>query len=272
MTTPDRADRDRRFPPEPDPASLQDPIYRKGPHFLLMSPRSPANCGAAARALKNCGMRSLSLIALEEYAWKDYLGDHARATAWRAYDVLLAARRPASLAEAKRDLTALIAVDPDPPEGVVRLSLTEAADLALSDPDGTGFLFGRENDGLTRQELHGCTHGLAIPTAPDYGDLNLAQSLLLVAWEIHRRRASAAPPKPDGERLATHGEIDRLVKRTEAWLRDTHFISGDNLRSARGLLKMLLRARPKAYEISLLLGVIHQARWRARRGGKTAEK
>ena len=261
---------DRRFPPSPDPATLDPAAYRQGPHFLLMAPRTPVNCGAAARALKNFGFRSLALIALPEFDNRDYLDDGARATAWRALDVLQMARRPASLAEARSGLRTLIAVDPAPPEGVPQLTLDEAAAFALNDPGGTGLLFGRENSGLTSDELTFCTHSLVIPSDPGYSDLNLAQAVLLVAWEIHRRKTAVAPAPtspslPDDEALrpARLGEITFTTRRIAAWLRDIDFVPADNWRSARALLRLLIRSRPRVWELSLLLGVVHQARWRA---------
>ena len=261
---------DRRFPPSADPATLNPADYRQGPHFLLMSPRTPVNCGAAARALKNFGFRSLALIALPEFDNRDYLDDGARAAAWRALDVLQMARRPASLAEARCDLRTLIAVDPAPPEGVPQISLDEAAAFALNDPQGTGLLFGRESSGLTSDELTFCTHSLVIPSDPGYSDLNLAQCVLLVAWEIHRRKGAPAPvvipatgPADENQRPARLGEITFATRRIAAWLRDIDFVPADNWRSARGLLRLLIRARPQLWELSLLLGVVHQARWRA---------
>lgn len=261
---------DRRFPPSADPATLDPADYRIGPHFLLMAPRTPVNCGAAARALKNFGFRSLSLIALPEFYNRDYLDDGARAAAWRALDVLQMAQRPASLADARQGLRTLIAVDPAPPEGVPQITLDEAAAFALSDPGGTGLLFGRESSGLTSDELTFCTHSLVIPSDPGYSDLNLAQSVLLVAWEIHRRKTAtpmaitaATEPADENQRPARLGEITFVTRRIAAWLSDIDFVPADNWRSARGLLRLLIRARPQVWELSLLLGVVHQARWRA---------
>ncbi len=235
-----------------------------------MSPRNPANCGAAARAIKNFGFRSLSLVALPDFADRDYLGDHARATAWRAFDVLEQARRPASLEEARRELRTLIAVDPAPPAGTPVLTLEQAALLALEDPDGTGLLFGRENDGLHTDELAWCTHAVVIPTAPDYGDLNLAQSVLLIAWTIFQIQGKAGAParKSKGKqgRAATLGEVAAFSRRAALWLKEIDYFKGDFDAPARNLLRLLLRARPRPKELTALLGIVSQARWKAVEG------
>ena len=259
--------RDRRFAP----ASIPNPESRipnpdsppQGPHFLLMSPRNPANCGAAARAIKNFGYRSLSLIALPEFADRDYLGEHARATAWRAFDVLEQARRPATLAIARKDLRTLIAVDPAPPAGTPMLTLAQAAALTLEDPDGTGLLFGRENDGLHTDELAWCTHAVVIPTAPDYGDLNLAQSVLLVAWTIFQAQGNLKPPRKGKNRLgrpANLGQVADFSRRAALWLKEIDYFKEDHKPAARTLLRLLLRARPRPGELTALLGIIHRAR------------
>jgi tRNA/rRNA methyltransferase len=231
-----------------------------------MSPRNPANCGAAARAIKNFGFRSLSLVALPDHPDKDYLGDHARTTAWRAFDVLENARRPATLELARKELRTLIAVDPAPPAGTPVLSLEQAAALTLEDPDGTGLLFGRENDGLHTDELAWCTHAVIIPTAPDYGDLNLAQSVLLVAWTIFQAQGKIATPpgrsKGKQSRPATLGEIGAFSKRAAVWLKEIDYFNGEFNAPARNLLRLLLRARPRPKELTALLGIVSQARWR----------
>ena len=239
-----------------------------------MSPRTPANCGLAARALKNFGFRSLSLVALPENG-RDYFGDHARGAAWRAWDVLAGAETPATLAVARAGLRVLVAVDPHPPAEIPRVALEEAAALALEDLDGTGFLFGRESSGLTRDELLWATHALVLPTAPDYVDLNLAQAVLLVAAEVHRERlrrgtSRAAAPAPS---RATYAAIERLASRAAAWLLAIGYAhpSRPGWRRARGLLRMLLRAQPRPHEIDLLLGVVADAE-RSRRGGETARR
>jgi tRNA (cytidine32/uridine32-2'-O)-methyltransferase len=155
----------------------------------------------------------------------------------------------------------------------------EAATLVLADPDRTGLLFGRESSGLTNEELDWATHALVLPSAPDYPELNLAQSVLLVAAEIHRERirrgASAAPTAPPEAAAASYEEIERLARRASVWFREIGFsqdlesddgrrFRGAGWRPARGLLRMLLRARPRKHEIALLLGVLRQARIAAR--------
>jgi tRNA/rRNA methyltransferase len=258
------AGRDRRFSRVPEAAP--SPVCEPGPHFLLLSPRNPANCGLAARAIKNFGFRSLWLVALPTENGKDYFGDHARGTAWRAWDVLLGARVPGTLGEARSGLRRLVAVDPEPPEGLPVVRLEDAAALACDDPEGTGFLFGRESSGLASEEIYWATHALPLPAAPEYRDLNVAQAVLLVAAEIRRerlRRGGESPPVPqDLEEVATLGEIQRLVLRASSWLLEIGFAQPTFWRPARGLLRLLLRARPRRHEISLLLGVVDRARKR----------
>lgn len=238
-----------------------------------MSPRTPANCGLAARALKNFGFRSLTLVALPENG-KDYFGDHARGAAWGAWDVLAGAATPATLRAARANLRALIAVDPDPPDEIPRLTLEGAASLALADPEGTGFLFGRESSGLTRDELLWATHALVLPTAPDYVDLNLAQAVLLVAAEVRRERLRAGERTVPGVPTegASYEAIERLARRAAAWLRAIGYVhpGRPGWRRARGLLRLLLRARPRPHEIALLLGVVQDAERAMRESGGDA--
>jgi tRNA C32,U32 (ribose-2'-O)-methylase TrmJ len=233
-----------------------------------MSPRTPANGGLAARAIKNFGFRSLALVALPENG-KDYFGDHARGAAWRAWDVLAAADTPATISEARARLRVLVAVDPDPAAEIPRVSLERAAELALEDPDGTGFLFGRESSGLTRDELTWASHALVLPTVADYVDLNVAQAVLLVAAEVHRTRLRGGSGLREAPRppRASYDAVERLVRRAAAWLLVIGFArpTRPGWRRARGLLRLLLRAGPRPHEIDLLLGVVSDAE-KSRRG------
>jgi tRNA/rRNA methyltransferase len=150
--------------------------------FILVGVSHPGNVGAAARAMKVMGFTDLVLVAPR---WPDVLHrPEAIAMASGATDVLLAARVTASLSDALDGVTfacatAMTPRDFGPPTSAPRqLFATLAAGVHR-----VAFVFGSERHGLGNDEVYRCHACVSIPTDPDYGSLNLAQALQLVAYE-----------------------------------------------------------------------------------------
>ena len=76
-------------------------------------------------------------------------------------------------------------------------------------------VFGRERSGLTNDEIGHCTHQVSIPANPDYGILNLAQAVQVLAYEVNRawrRRPDSGyhPTRPTGEKLPSREQLDHF--------------------------------------------------------------
>ncbi|HYC79289.1 MAG TPA: RNA methyltransferase [Planctomycetota bacterium] len=168
-------------------AAVESPLTRI--ETVLVEPKGPRNIGSTCRALKNFGFRRLALV-------NPAVTDHpeAREMASSAGDVLREARVCATLDEALRDATFVVGTTARPRHRVPVKSPAEAALEILAHALSGGevaLVFGREDHGLSQDELLRCHLALNIETAPEYGSLNLAQAVLLVAYEIFR--ASALP-------------------------------------------------------------------------------
>jgi tRNA/rRNA methyltransferase len=150
--------------------------------FILINTSHAGNVGAAARAIKVMGFDDLVLVAPR---WPDVLErEETLQRASGATDVLHKARIVATLGEALDGVTYLCATamtprDFGPPTFVPREHLGPLA--------GSGhrvaFLFGSERFGLGNDEVYRCHAALTIPTAPDYGSLNLAAAIQVIAYE-----------------------------------------------------------------------------------------
>src|SRR5258707_901644 len=150
--------------------------------FVLFKPQSAGNIGAAARALKNMGFDDLRLVAPATLNQRE-----AVAMAVHADDVLATAKTYPDLAAALADCS--ITVGTTSRRGGYRSAaqpLRHAAlELgALSDSNKIAIIFGREDRGLTNRELKLCHRLITIPTAPEYPSLNLAQAVMVVAYEL----------------------------------------------------------------------------------------
>ena len=226
---------------------------------VLVRPARPANVAAACRAMKNMGLGSLVLVEAQPVA------EPARALAYGAWDVLDAARHAGSLAEAVGGATLVAATsgrsegDPWTPQAFAR-----------SAPSGLGrvaIVFGPEATGLRRDELDLCPWRIHIPTAAEHSSLNLAQAVMVVAYEIHL--STGAPPdvRPEpAPQAAFEGAVAALG---EALLAVGYLNAQGPDAILAELRRLLARAAPTSREVVLLRGLARQVQW-AGRGAVTA--
>ena len=165
--------------------------------FVLINTSHAGNVGAAARALKVMGFDELVLVAPRDARVLTREETIQRASG--ANDVLARARIVATLDEALEGITHLCATamtprDFGPPTHTPRdyfASLLNSelltqevrrleADLAYKN---IAFLFGSERFGMANEDVYRCHAALSIPTAPDFGSLNLASAVQLIAYE-----------------------------------------------------------------------------------------
>ena len=150
--------------------------------FILVETSHPGNVGAAARAMKVMGFGDLVLVAPR---FADVLAHpDAVAMASGATDVLERARVVATLDEALAGCTFACATAMTPRDFGPPTRAPREAFAALA---GTGhrvaFVFGGERFGLSNEHVYACHLCLSIPTQPDYGSLNLAQAVQLLAYD-----------------------------------------------------------------------------------------
>jgi TrmH family RNA methyltransferase len=223
--------------------------------FVLVGPTEPGNIGAAARAIKNMGFRKLELVAPVPY-----LTEEARAMACQAKDVLERAKvyrtlRPAIagkslIAGTTRRLGSRRGMIMDVRQAALRI--VEAASS-----NQVAVLFGNEHCGLTNRELDECGLVLTIPSNPAFPSLNLAQSVMIVAYELSRIGAQDKTPL-----LETNREVQRLFRRIPKTIKSLGYSrTGDKDLPAeitRHLKKLIGRSGLTEWELNMLLGLCTQ--------------
>jgi TrmH family RNA methyltransferase len=235
---------------------------------VLVRPSRAGNVAAACRALKNMGLRSLVLVSAGD-AEPDR---EARALAYGAWDVLDGARRTPSLAEAVAGATLVVATSGRDVAGAwsPRRLAREAAVRACG--GRLALVFGPEASGLRRDELDLCHEVVRIPTDPAHPSLNLAQAVLLLAYEL---RLSAAPatlasaggpiPEEDARHPTTAGPLERAVQELRQALVEIGYLNPANPdRVLSELRRLIARAAPTAREVVLLRGLARQVAWAGR--------
>lgn len=235
--------------------------------FVLVRPQSSGNVGAAARALKNMGFADLRLVAPDNYHPRA-----ARAMAVHAGDVLAAARTYPDLSAALADRTLVIgATARGGPYRAEARAPRECAPqiVAASAANRIAMVFGPEDFGLTNDDLKCCQRLITIPTAAEYTSLNLAQAVLLVAYEL-RAAATAQPDPPAGDQFAAAAELDAMLGRFEQALITIGFVPEDLPDHIMFAFRALLgRGGVLPRELDILNGLARQIRWFAEGGHTT---
>jgi tRNA/rRNA methyltransferase len=231
-----------------------------GPRVVLIEPQLSENVGAVARAMLNCGLDQLALVNPRE-GWPN---SKALAMASGATEVLDGAQAFATLEEAVADVTALYATTARPRELTTRVLTPReaAADMRAVQARGekVGVLFGPERSGMTNEHISMADTVISVPLNPAYSSLNLAQAVLLVAYEWFTAGDETPPDtlSMSGTRLAEKQELIDLFGRLEAELDTGGFFRAPDLRPTvmRNLRSMLQRARLTDQEVRTFHGMI----------------
>lgn len=156
---------------------LSDPT-----RFVLLQTSHAGNVGSVARALKVMGFSDLVLVRPR---FADICcHEEAVAMASGAADLLVRARVVDTLAQALEGCThacatAMTPRDFGPPVATPRAHLAPLAGSSQR----VAFVFGPERTGMSNEDVYRCNVCLSIPTHPDYGSLNLAQAVQVIAYE-----------------------------------------------------------------------------------------
>lgn len=224
-------------------------------HFILVEPKEAGNIGASARAMKNMGFKNLELINPVEF-----LNDEGRRMACNDVDVLEKAKVHKNFGDAIKDKGLVI--------GATR-RLGKRRGLILPVKDGikraiiaarknkVAILFGRESKGLSNKEVEECGFMITIPADPLSPSLNLAQSVLLVAYELGQKTYKAASPE-----LVKRAELDILYSHIQSTLKLLDYIPRGSrdleTRIMRNLKHLIGRAGLTDWELRMLYGICSQ--------------
>lgn len=223
--------------------------------FVLIQPSHAGNVGAAARAMKVMGFDDLVLVRPR---WDDVLTrDETVERASGAVDVLRKARAVDTLDEALEGITHACATvmtprDFGPPTAAPREHFAAIA------PSGhaVAFLFGSERYGMRNEDVYRCHAALRIPVAPDYGSLNLAAAIQVIAyeWRLALGGFELAPaPAPEAADAAA---VAGMLRHWEQALVAIGFLDPAAPKKLMPRLQQLFnRAQPTPEEIHILRGV-----------------
>jgi tRNA/rRNA methyltransferase len=247
--------------------------------LVLDRPQSADNLGAVARVMKNFGLSRLAVVAPPSWAGPPRSGGpgtaredvlrRARRLARKAGDVLDAAEIHRDLRGALGGVGWVCGTTSRAVEGRPRLDPAGlGAELARrSDGGAVAVVFGQERRGLSDAELSLCQAVCAIPTAPAYDSMNLAQAAAVIAWEVARAAGAALPAAPAAGPPARHETLEALWEQVRTVLGRAGYLNPQNPEHILAELRRLLaRAEPTQREAELCVAAV-RALERALRGG-----
>lgn len=229
----------------------------KNIRIVLVNTTHPGNIGSVARAMKNMGLNSLHVVEP-----KKTIDDDAVARAGHADDVLAAMQIHESLEQAVADCALVIGTSARqrkipwpllwPKDAAVK-----ACQHALSQP--VAIVFGREDRGLTNEELQLCHLHVTIPTDEAYSSLNLAQAVQVLCYELRLAALGELEPINDEAELATVEQMEGFYQHLEQALQAVEFLQERSAKQTLLRLRRLFnRARLELPELQMLRGVFKQ--------------
>jgi tRNA/rRNA methyltransferase len=230
------------------------------PVVILVRPQLGDNIGMAARAMLNCGLSTLRLVSPRD-GWPNPKAQRAASGA----DVVLdKAKVFDSVAAAVADLERVVATTARNRELTQRILMPRRAAWEIrgwiGGGEGVGILFGPERTGLTNDDMVHADTALSIPLNPQFSSLNIAQAVLLVAyeWAAAGEEMPAERMSQHATRPATKDELQNLFVHLERALDQSGFLRNKAMRPAmvNNLRAFLQRAAMTEQEVRSFHGVI----------------
>lgn len=231
--------------------------------IVLLETSHSGNLGSVARAMKTMGLTRLVLVNPKA----DKQDAQAIAMASSAVDVLAQALVVDSLATAVADCRLVVGTSARLRESKwPQLTAQQTAAMICTQPVQTeiAIVFGRENSGLTNQELDYCHYLGHVSTNPDYGSLNLAMGVQLFAYELWTQldrlpQSRFFATKNEPNTLATQAQLNQFYQHLQQVLQDVAFLDERNPdKIMRRFKRLFHRTQLETAEVSLLRGVLRR--------------
>lgn len=232
--------------------------FDPAPAVILAEPQLGENIGAAARAMANFGLWDLRLVKPRD-GWPN---EKARASASRADHVIDGVQVFETFAEAIADLSLVLATTArrrelaheviGPDEGARRLA------RHILGGQKAGIAFGREKWGLYNEEVALCDTVVTLPVEPAFASLNIAQAVLVLAYEWRRETQGVLPFTTPDRELASKSALLGMFEQLEEALDRSGFFKTPEKRPSfvANLRTMLGRAGFSEQEVRTLRGVL----------------
>ncbi|MDE2926969.1 MAG: RNA methyltransferase [Acidobacteriota bacterium] len=232
---------------------------------VLVGTRNPGNIGSAARAMVNMGLCRLKLVR-PVAEW----GEEARMMASGALDRMDPIQVHTSFDESVAGVQVLVGTTSGRERRTHQPVYTPRRIAPLlkrhARTQEVALLFGPENRGLTDLQLSRCRYLVTVPSNDAFPVLNLAQAVMVLAYEINTCGEADRDVQPD---LVTHGQRERMFRHMERVLIRIGFLSSSNPDHVmKAIRRFLGRADLSERDVRILRGIFSQVEWYERQGDR----
>ncbi|MEL9914658.1 MAG: RNA methyltransferase [Thermoplasmatales archaeon] len=216
---------------------------------IFVEPKNPGNLGAIARIMKNFDVEDLVIVNAHRIPSEDIF------RSMKGYEILKNAKMVNTLEEASAGLTYLVGtsdVGGASPKSVVRKYMTPKQFKAFSRKikGKIGIVFGREDRGLTNEELSKCDFFVHIPASPSYPTLNVSSAAAIILYELSGQKGKAL------DKPASRNKIDALVAKFRENLEANGYPKHRIEKTSLIFKRILTRSMLSEYEHRVLMGAI----------------
>lgn len=226
------------------------------PYIILVCPQLAENIGAVARSMSNFGLENLRIISPRD-GWPPSIKAHELAA--KGNYILDKAKIYNDLNYAIADLNFVIAATARPRDMVKKIgplkNIIEHCSKKFDKDVKIGILFGRENNGLTNEELGLADVISVIPTSGQNPSLNLAQAVSIFAYEFFSQADMKIDENHD---ICSKEEFNSLFKLLITSLECNDYFKEKNIKNKmiQNIRNMFIKAELSSQEIRTLMGII----------------
>ncbi|MFH1102461.1 MAG: RNA methyltransferase [Pseudomonadota bacterium] len=236
--------------------------------IILHQPRFPENIGAAARAIKNMGIRNLVVVSPKNCDLSTVLkmATHAAIDVVEEMDVSDDLKKALAPFHYVVGTTARL--------GGIRRSVQSPPAVArhlipISQNNRIAILFGPEDKGLSNEEIRLCHSLVNIPTS-EFSSINLAQAVMILCYELH---AAGAERSEYVHRLASRWELDGMYEQVKDILVRINYINPENPDYWMDKIRhFFTRFQLRAREVSIIRGICRQIDWYGKKCAQDSAK
>ena len=225
--------------------------------FILVEPSHSGNIGACARAIKNMGFEKLAIVKPRKT-----ITEEAFHRAKSAKDILENAVIYESFDQAIEEKNLILATSarertiPWPTFYIDEISEEIKSELK-SEKTKSAIIFGREDNGLSNEELQKCHIHLVIPTSDEYSSLNLSHALQLVAFEIRKIYLDNNVSISEEKDLVSNSENEKLLEHLMEVLKKIDFYDPKSSKQVKTRIERLIKKiRLDKMEMGILRGFL----------------
>ena len=225
--------------------------------FILVEPSHSGNIGACARAIKNMGFEKLAIVKPRKT-----ITEEAFHRAKSAKDILENAVIYESFDQAIEEKNLILATSarertiPWPTFYIDEISEEIKSELK-SEKTKSAIIFGREDNGLSNEELQKCHIHLVIPTSDEYSSLNLSHALQLVAFEIRKIYLDNSVSISEEKDLVSNLENEKLLEHLMEVLKKIDFYDPKSSKQVKTRIERLIKKiRLDKMEMGILRGFL----------------